>query len=196
MYQKNTFLAEILFLEHTLWEEIILTEVRLVRSPIIDVALALWNIWQRWQWLKPGSFFQFWVSKQWLIILLWQSLLNLSILRVSDLKKNQSKSWICFYHKWNMQIFAVANCSGNHFLSRFITFLSVINFNRTTSIDDICWSDSRSLGYIWRREGRGGVLLCNLSVTIKHLCSHVQFLLDTGSAARIDWDGDQFSPHC
>ena len=34
-------------------------------------------------------------------------------------------------------IHAVANCSGNHFLSRFITFLSVLNFNRTTSIDDI-----------------------------------------------------------
>ena len=34
-------------------------------------------------------------------------------------------------------IHAVANCSGNHFLSRFITFLTVLNFNRTTSIDDI-----------------------------------------------------------
>ena len=41
---KNTFFAEILFLEHTLSEELILTEVRLVGSPIIDVALALWNI--------------------------------------------------------------------------------------------------------------------------------------------------------
>ena len=41
---KILFFAEILFLEHTLSEEIILTEVRLVRSPIIDVALALWNI--------------------------------------------------------------------------------------------------------------------------------------------------------
>ena len=41
---KIPFFAEILFLEHTLSEEIILTEVRLVRSPIIDVALALWNI--------------------------------------------------------------------------------------------------------------------------------------------------------
>ena len=41
---KILFFAEILFLEHTLSEEIILTEVRLVGSPIIDVALALWNI--------------------------------------------------------------------------------------------------------------------------------------------------------
>ena len=83
-------------------------------------------------------------------------------------KKNQSKSWICFYHKWNMQIFAVANCSGNHFLSRFITFLSVLNFNRTTSIDDICWSDSRSLRYIWRREGRGAFMqpLCHNQTSV------------------------------
>ena len=47
MYQKNTFLAEILFLEHTLWEEIILTEVRLVGSPTINIVLALWNIWRK-----------------------------------------------------------------------------------------------------------------------------------------------------
>ena len=41
---KIPFFAEILFLEHTLSKEIILTELRLVGSPIINVALALWNI--------------------------------------------------------------------------------------------------------------------------------------------------------
>ena len=47
MYQKlctkNTFFADILFVEHTLAEEIILNEVSLGASPTINFALLLSN---------------------------------------------------------------------------------------------------------------------------------------------------------